>query len=81
MTVLTATMILGVLVIIALLVMRLQQPAPLALPETLQLPDGTVATAFTQADDWIAIVTDGNEILIYDRVDMTLQQTLRINNF
>ena len=81
MTVLTATMIAGVLVIIALLVMRLQQPAPLALPRTLQLPDGTVATAFTQADDWIAIVTEDNRILIYDRASQTLQQTVTLEGF
>ncbi|MEM7521570.1 MAG: DUF6476 family protein [Pseudomonadota bacterium] len=79
-TVLTATMILGVLAIIALLVMRLQQPAPLALPESLTLPDGTTATAFTQSDDWIAIVTEDNQILIYDRA-MQLQQTVQITDF
>ncbi|MEL7212698.1 MAG: DUF6476 family protein [Pseudomonadota bacterium] len=77
-TVLTATMILGVLAIIFLLVMRLQQPAPLALPDRLQLPDGTTATAFTQTDDWIAIITDDNRIVIYER-DGTLRQMIQID--
>ncbi|WP_224824405.1 DUF6476 family protein [Cognatishimia sp. MH4019] len=77
-TVLTATMILGVLAIIVLLVMRLQQPAPLALPDQLTLPDGTTATAFTQTDDWIAIITDDNRIVIYER-DGTLRQTIQID--
>ena len=77
-TVLTATMILGVLAIIFLLVMRLQQPAPLALPDQLSLPDGTTATAFTQTDDWIAIITDDNQIIIYER-DGTLRQTIQID--
>lgn len=78
MTVLTATMILGVLAIIFLLVMRLQQPAPLALPDSLTLPGGTTATAFTQTDDWIAIITDDNRIVIYER-DGTLRQTIQID--
>ncbi len=77
-TVLTATMILGVLAIIVLLVMRLQQPAPLALPDQLTLPDGTTATAFTQTDDWIAIITDDNRIVIYER-NGTLRQTIQID--
>ena len=77
-TVLTATMILGVLAIIFLLVMRLQQPAPLALPDQLSLPDDSTATAFTQTDDWIAIITDDNQIIIYER-DGTLRQTIQID--
>ena len=39
-TTLTATMILGVLAIVALLVIRLQTPAGPALPPTITLPDG-----------------------------------------
>ena len=77
-TVLTATMILGVLAIIFLLVMRLQQPAPLALPDRLQLPDGTTATAFTQTDNWIAIITEDDRIILYER-DGTLRQTIQID--
>ncbi|MEO1453054.1 MAG: DUF6476 family protein [Pseudomonadota bacterium] len=77
-TVLTATMILGVLAIVALLVIRLQTPAPLALPDSIALPDGTQATAFTQSDGWFAVVTADNQILIFDRLNGTLLQTVEI---
>ncbi len=64
-TVLTATMILGVLAIVVLLVIRLQAPRPPLFPDTIALPEGTTATAITRGDGWIAVVTDGNRILIY----------------
>jgi hypothetical protein len=43
------------------------------------LPDGATATAFTQGSDWYAIVTDTNQILIYDRLTGALRQTVVIN--
>ena len=77
-TVLTVTMIGGVLAITALLVIRLQQPALPPLPETITLPDGTRATAFTQGDGWFAVTTGDNRILIFDRAGGTLLQTIDI---
>lgn len=77
-TVLTATMILGVLAIVALLVIRLQTPPPLALPDSIALPDGTQAAAFTQGDGWFAVVTQNDQILIFDRANGTLIQTVEI---
>lgn len=65
MTVLTATMILGLLTIVVLLVIRLQAPRPPMFPETLILPEGTRATAITRGEGWLGIVTDDNRILIY----------------
>lgn len=74
-TVLTATMIGGVLLIVGLMVMRLNQPA-MILPETLRLPGGVQATAFTQtADHWL-IVTQNGEILVYDRATSALTQSI-----
>lgn len=73
-------MILGVLTIVALLVIRLQTPEPLALPDSIALPDGTRATAFTQGTDWFAVVTENNEILIYDRANGALIQKVTIEN-
>ena len=64
-TVLTAVMIVGVVLIAALLVIRLNQPA-LAIPGQITLPAGTVAIAYTQTHDWFAVVTDENKILIFD---------------
>jgi hypothetical protein len=42
------------------------------------LSDGSTATAFTQGDTWYAIVTSENQILIYNRTDGELRQTIEI---
>ena len=65
-TALTATMILGVLAIVVLLVIRLQAPSGPFVPDAIVLPEGVTATAYTQGTGWIAIVTSDDEILIYD---------------
>ena len=79
-TVLTATMIAGVLVITGLLVTRLQRDAPPApaLPDTITLPDGATARAITMGGDWYAVVTTDDRILIFDRASGDLRQTVRI---
>ncbi|WP_375228238.1 DUF6476 family protein [Roseobacter sp. S98] len=77
-TVLTATMIGGVLLIIALIVIRFYDRPP-PLPETITLPDGAAAQAFTQGDGWFAVVTTDNRILIYDRVTGDLRQSITIS--
>ena len=64
-TVLTVVMIVGVVLIAALLVIRLNQPA-LTIPDQITLPAGTVAVSYTQTNDWFAVVTDENKILIFD---------------
>lgn len=76
-TVLTAVMILGVVVVIGLLVTRLSRNTPV-LPSEITLPNGAKATAFTQATDWYAVVTDKNEILIFDRMTGALRQTVEV---
>ena len=68
-------MVAGFLVLIAALVMRLNAD-PLPLPDRITLPDGVSATSFTQGTDWFAVVTDNDQILIYDRATGTLQQTV-----
>ncbi len=65
-TVLTASMILGVLAIVVLLVIRLRVPPGPFVPDAILLPEGVTATAYTQGTGWIAIVTSDDEILIYD---------------
>jgi hypothetical protein len=79
-TVLTAVMIVGLVTIVALLVIRLQAPAPAALPlpDAIELPEGASALAFTQGRDWYAVVTQGDEILIFDRVTGALRQQIAI---
>lgn len=76
-TVLTATMIGGVLLIIGLIVIRFYDVPP-PLPQELDLPQGASAISFTQGPDWYAVVTDQNTILIYDRVTGRLKQTIAL---
>ncbi|GGL76128.1 DUF6476 family protein [Wenxinia marina] len=76
-TVLTVVMIAGFLVLIAALVIRLNAD-PLPLPDRVSLPEGAEARAFTQGTDWFAVVTDGDEILIYDRATGALRQTVAV---
>lgn len=76
-TVLTAVMILGLVVLISLVVIRLQTPA-LSLPDALVLPQGETAQSYTQGRGWFAVVTDNNLILIYDAQTGDLRQTVTI---
>tara|TARA_Y100000589_G_scaffold91446_1_gene86074 strand:- start:3553 stop:3882 length:330 start_codon:yes stop_codon:yes gene_type:complete len=64
-TLLTLSMIIGILTIAALLAFKLRSENT-NFPQTLTLPDGTKPVAFTQTKDWYSIITDANEILIYN---------------
>ena len=77
-TVLTAVMIGGVVLIIALLVIRLNEK-PALLPELVVLPEGVEAKAVTMGESWFAIVTQNDEILIYDRLSGKLRQSVKID--
>jgi Na+-transporting methylmalonyl-CoA/oxaloacetate decarboxylase gamma subunit len=77
-TILTVTMILGFLTIVALFVMRFNQMGQAELPDEITLPSGATATAFTRGDDWFAVVTADNEILIYSKVTGNLRQRITI---
>jgi len=84
-TILTGTMIVGVVVIIGLLVMRINsKPAPVStgpeLPASITLPEGARATGFTVGEGWYAVVTDGDEILIYGADSGELRQIIRIEH-
>ena len=72
-TVLTVVMIVGVVLIAALLVIRLNHPA-LAIPDQITLPAGTIAFSYTQTQDWFAVVTDENKILIFDLNGQLIQE-------
>ena len=76
-TVLTAVMIVGFVVLIAALVMRLNADGP-PLPDALALPAGAEAVAFTQGDDWYAVVTRDDRILVYDRLTGRLRQEVTL---
>lgn len=65
------TMIGGVVTIVVTIVKRfpaaISAQEPLALPDSITLPDGEVAEAFTQAREWYAVVTESGRILVFDR--------------
>lgn len=79
-TTLTVTMIAGLLVIVALLVIRLGHPTATspALPDRIALPDGLKAIAVTMGPGWYAVVTDSQEILIYDSRTGAIAQRVAI---
>ncbi|MEM9434427.1 MAG: DUF6476 family protein [Pseudomonadota bacterium] len=76
-TTLTATMIVGLLVLIATVVIRLQPPS-VQFPDTVSLPDGTTPMAYTQGPGWTAVVTTDSKILIFDAGTGALRQTIEI---
>lgn len=77
-TILTVTMIGGVLTVVALLVMQFGAMRDIALPDAVELPDGAAAVAYTQGPDWYAVVTDGDEILIFSRSTGELRQRIAV---
>lgn len=66
-TALALVMIFGLLAIVALLVIRLGQPAPVLpdLPAAIQLPAGETAEALTFAPGYTVVVTQTGRVLIY----------------
>lgn len=64
---LAAVMGLGMIAIVALLWMRLSQPMLPDLPEGIALPPDARPAAVTFARDWIVVVTEAGEVLLYDR--------------
>ena len=67
-TVLTATMILGLLAMVAIFVIRLR-PAPppvLPLPDEIALPAGEVAQSVSWGSDFYVVVTESRKVLVFD---------------
>ena len=60
-------MMVGLVVVVALIVIRLNDNGP-TMPEQITLPDGVTATAITIGQGWWAVVTDDQRILIYDQL-------------
>ena len=67
---------LGMITIVALLWLRLGQPTLPDLPDAIALPDGAQAQAVTFARDWIVVVTEAGEILLFDRAGALRQRVL-----
>ncbi len=80
-TVLTMTMIAGITTIVVLFVIRFRDfsaTVVLPLPESITMPDDSNAVAFTQGRNWYAVVTEDDEILIFDREDGELIRTIKV---
>ena len=75
---LTAVMIAGIVGILGLIWHRYSN-AQAPLPEVITLPDGARAMAYTQGTDWYAVVTEADEILIFDRASGKLRRSIAIN--
>lgn len=78
-TLLTAVMIAGLVTVIALLVIRLQAPAPSlpVLPQAITLPEGVDPEAVTFGAGWVAVVA-GDRILIFDQDSGELRQEVAV---
>jgi len=77
-TILTATMVLGFIVIVVLFVTRFSAAFDPDLPDRITLPDGTEPVAFTRGGDWYAVVTADDVILIFDTDSGQLRQRIEI---
>lgn len=76
-TTLSVVMIAGFIVLIVLFVIRFRdQPAPL--PDQITLPEGSSAYAVTRGKDWYLVVTEENEVLVYDASTDKLVQSMVI---
>jgi len=75
-TLLTVSMITGIIIIVALLAVKLRTES-INFPQTVILPDGTKPIAFTQTKDWYSIITDADEVLIFKN-DGTLINSILI---
>ena len=64
---LTLVMGLGMVAVVALLWLRLDQPVLPELPDNIKLPDNVQVQAVTFAPDWIVVVTGDAQVLLYDR--------------
>lgn len=67
-TVLAGTMIVGLITVIALLVIRLgpQNTPRVTLPDRITLPQGTAARSVSVSERRTVILTDDDQVLVYD---------------
>lgn len=79
MIILTFTLIIGVITMVAVFVTRMPKAsAPLpTLPDAVTLPDGANPRAITFGEGWLAVATTDNRLLIF-APDGTLLQEVQI---
>lgn len=75
---LTASMVVGVIAVVAVVVTRFPKPMTPPMPSELALPAGQTPLAVTQGRDWVAVVSDAGRIFIFDRASGALRQEVVI---
>ena len=83
--VLTATMIVGMVVLVVLFATRFPGSGATSaastefiLPDTLELPEGATVQAITKGQGWWAVVTGDDRILIFDAETGALRQSVEL---
>jgi hypothetical protein len=77
--VLTGVMIAGITLIVGLLVLRLTAaPAPLALPDQLDLPPGVTVQAVTLTRERVLVVSEDDDVLVFDRATGALRHRIAL---
>ena len=78
-TALSVTMIVGFIVLVTVVVMRFNRDAtPVAFPEAIALPGGTVAGAVTRGPDFLLVVTEDGRALVFSPDGTTLRQEITL---
>ena len=80
-TVLTITMIVGIITLVFLIVIKVQSLnnfVSIDIPKEIILPKNTIIRSFTAGTNWHAIVTESDEILIYDSLTNKLLRAIQI---
>ena len=78
---LTATMIAGLIIVVAVIVIRFPSSGgDLVLPKDIHLPAGEQASAVTQGQGWVAIVTVSGKILVFDVRTGKLRHSYALGN-
>ncbi len=75
---LTASMMLGVIAVVTVVVTRFPKPPTPPTAEALALPSGAEPLSIAQGSDWVGIVTTDDRILVYDRATGALRQTVTL---
>ncbi|KAJ55278.1 hypothetical protein ACMU_11295 [Actibacterium mucosum KCTC 23349] len=79
-TVLTAVMIGGLILLLTLIVIRFRASDDFALPDAITLPEGATVQALTKGEGWWAVVTGDNRILIYSARTGALIQEVAVQS-
>ncbi len=75
------TMIAGLITVVAVIVIRFPTAGgDLQLPKDMALPKGERASAVTQGRGWIAVVTDGGKLLVFDAFTGKLRHSYDLGN-